>query len=420
MWIDDGIPAPADSPLGKFRAAKKAAGDLLAKAEAENRPMTDSELKLGRKYLDECEAIQPQLEAAMRAKSAVGDLFTAEDGMMEDGTFSGSLGEKGGGYTTRRATKWAQEACVALARVGQQRSGFGQPASKALLGTVTAVGTILDTVNNPDLPTTLLELIPREPRQAPSNGDDSGNSFSYLYESGHVDASASVADGSTKPTSTVTWSERLDRFRVFASLSEALPERFLEDWPKILQLLSSHLGVYVLNAIETAVLTGNAATAAPKDDFNGLLNTSGVQVVAAASDLVQTITNARLALTTLGHTPTALALAPADLSRFELMKSTAGEYLWPGGRKQIAEFLNVGTIVTSTKLTAATTTVLGQAWLGDWSQAKLLVRSDTTLKIIQPGSLAESNQFKFRVEGRVGFAVTRPAAFAKIAVNLTP
>lgn len=414
MWIDDGIPAPADSPLGRFRAAKKAAGDLLAKADAENRPMTDAELKLGRKYMDECDAIKPQLEAAARAKAAVGDLFTAKDTSL-----NGPAGEmKAGDYKARRAKAWATGAVATLGQIASERSSFGLPAAKALLGTVTAVGTILETVSNPDLPTTLLELIPKEVHQAPTN-TDSGNTFGYLYESGHADAAASVRAGNTKPQSTVTWSERTDRFRVFATLSEALDESLLEDWPKILQLLSSRLGVYILDAIETAVLNGNAATAAPVDDWDGLANTSGVQTVAAAADLVQTITNARLALTTLGHTPTALALNPVDLSRLELMKTTAGEYLWPGGRTQIADFLHVGAIVTSNKLTAATASVTGQAWLGDWTQAKILVRSDTVLKVIQPGDLAERNEFKFRVEGRYGFAVQRPAAFAKIAVNTT-
>jgi HK97 family phage major capsid protein len=58
----------------------------------------------------------------------------------------------------------------------------------------------------------------------------------------------------------------------------------------------------------------------------------------------------------------------------------------------------------------------GQAIIGDWTQAQLLIRSNPRLRIFeQNGTDAEKNQLMMRIEERVALAVYAQSAFVKLA-----
>lgn len=60
----------------------------------------------------------------------------------------------------------------------------------------------------------------------------------------------------------------------------------------------------------------------------------------------------------------------------------------------------------------------GQAIIGDWTQAQLLVRSNPRLRIFeQNGTDAEKNQLMMRIEERIALAVYAQTAFVKLAAH---
>jgi hypothetical protein len=411
--------AAPGSPKARFDAAKAAVNDIFKTAKDAGRELTTTELDELDRQLSIAEELKPQIAASDRAKSLVGDLADGGEPQPVGGHHS-----EGGDYKSRTARAWAEKAGEDLKAIAASRGGgIGTPQGmKALLGGTLTLGTLItDAVVNPRLATNVLELLPKVLNTPGPSDEDGGNQFGHLVEGATVSSAASSADGTVKPTTAMTFSEKNDRFRVVATLSEAFPERYLEDYSKLVQILQIRLGELVLDEVERLVLKGDDTVASPKDEWDGLLNTTGVQTSANAGNLLTTLTNARGALVNLGHQPSALVLHPNDLTRYTNMREggTTGALMWPGGVEQLAKWLGVEAVVPSTALTAATGAVVGVAWLGQWDQARLRVRTDIQAKLIQPSDLSERNQFKARVEGRFGFQVDRPSAFVKISTDLT-
>jgi HK97 family phage major capsid protein len=408
-----------DSPRGKFDAAMTASKEIMDRAKAADRAMSANELAEVGKHLDIAEAQKPQIEASNRAKRMVGVL--ADGGEPQ---YHGGAHGTGGDFKSRTARAWAEKAGEDLKQIAASRGGgVGTPQGlKALLGGTLTLGSLLtDPVVQPRLATNVLELLPKVFDTAAPGDEDGRNQFGHLVEGSTTNSAASSADGTVKPTTALTFTEKNDRYRVVATLSEAFPERYLEDYSKLVQILQVRLAELVLDEVERLVLKGDDTVASPKDEWDGLLNTVGVQTSANAGNLLTTLTNARGALLSLGHQPNALVLHPSDLTRYTNMREggTTGALMWPGGVEQLAAWLGVEVVVPSTGLTAATGGAVGVAWIGDFNQARLRVRQDIQAKLIQPSDLAERNQFKARLEGRFGFQVDRPAAFVKISTDLT-
>ena len=66
---------------------------------------------------------------------------------------------------------------------------------------------------------------------------------------------------------------------------------------------------------------------------------------------------------------------------------------------------------------ASTAVPQGSAVLADWTAARLLTRQEATLHVDAGGEHFQKNTAQFRLEGRYGLAVQRPAAF--VSVDLT-
>lgn len=404
--------AAPGSVEARFQAARKAADDIFKRIKSEgDRSLTPAEVAQVEKHLDLAESLKGQIDASNRAKSLTGGMFGSDVEPEPAGGVPAT-----GNFKSGVAASWATEAGELLKSTAEARGGSGQntPLSKALIGVSVVVPSILtETVVKPSKPVNVLELIPRENQTGSATGDV-GNAFSYLVEGVSTAAAKSVPDGATKPTSTLTFDEKDDKFRVFATLSEALPERYLDDYAGLVRILQTRLGEWVIDAVEAAVVNGDLTTnvAQSKDEFTGILKSSGIQTVAAVTgDLLTTLSNARLALTNANEVPTAWVLNPVDLQKLELMREsgTTGAFMFRSGRSQLEDVLGAP-IVTSTKLTA------GTALVGDFQQTRLLVRQDTTLAIDGSGSRFTTNQVAFRVEGRYGLQVLRPLAFAKVTL----
>jgi hypothetical protein len=224
-----------DSPQAKFDAAKAAADEIMNRVKAAHRNLTASELDQVGKQLSIAEEIKPAIDASNRAKELLGVFYDGGEPHRD-----GYQSDDGHDYKATTARAWAEKAMTDLTTIATKRGGgesFGGGAPqglKALLsGTVTLGGLLTDPVTNPNLATSVLQLIPRITDGASGNQEDGTGAFTHLVESAATNNAATSADGTTKPTSTVTFVEKPDRYRVFANLSEALPERYLDDYQAV-------------------------------------------------------------------------------------------------------------------------------------------------------------------------------------------
>lgn len=312
----------------------------------------------------------------------------------ESGGSDGPTSHKGGASRTANADEeWGLKAAERVRAAG---AGLGL---KALVsGTIDIPNPVLtDVVYNPQAVTTFLDLITTR-RQISGQ-----NNFSYLRQTVRTNNAAPVADGATKPTSVFTVAEVEDTVQVIAHLSEAIPERYLADHAQLGRFLEQEMRAGVMQALEAQVAAGDGT--AP--NLSGILDVSGTTAVAYNTGKLVTARKALTALELLNEKPNAWVLNPADSETFDLTSSADGVYLIPPGDPlwRIPRF-------TSAQVPA------GTAILADWRQALLVIREDATLAGDRSGTLFDKNQVKLRMEGRYGFGVLRPQAFA--VVDLTP
>lgn len=314
------------------------------------------------------------------------------------------------GYVAKAAEQWGSRVRETI----EKRVGAG--GAKALIGgTIDIPSVVSDPVTISGRPTSLLELIPRRPGPRTSDlNRNVGNAFSYLVQTTRTLNAGGVPDNAEKPVSVVTFDDREDRFRVYATVTEALPKRYLDDYAQIIAILKTQLGEGLIESLERDILNGTGTPTATTDPVKGILQTSGILVQAYATSVLQTLSNARYTLTDTNVTPTAWVMNSRDLQALELMREngTSGPLLFGSGRSDIEKILGDYPIVTSSLIT------LGTALLGDFNQTELIVREDDRLDVDGSGALFTKNQVVFRHEGRYGFAVNKPSAF--ITVDLTP
>jgi Phage capsid family. len=239
--------------------------------------------------------------------------------------------------------------------------------------------------------------------------DGGGNTFSFLRQTVRTNNAAPVADNATKPTSVYSFAEVEERYRVIAHLSEAVPQRLFHDHRALAEFLASEMALGIEMEVEDQVVSGDGTG----ENLTGLLTTSGIQTQAFATDTLTTTRKALTKLQAYGMAPTAWAVNPADAEGFDLLREGAGtgQFLLGGPGGDTSKSLWTIPRVPSLAVPA------GTAILADWTQASLQVRQGATLHVDAGGVLFEKNQVRFRVEGRFGLAVKRPAAF--VSVDLT-
>ncbi|MFF0262589.1 phage major capsid protein [Streptomyces microflavus] len=237
-----------------------------------------------------------------------------------------------------------------------------------------------------------------------------GNEFEFLRQTTRTDNAAAVVDNATKPTSVYTVTSVQDRARVYAHLSEAVPLRLFADHKDLRPFLESEMSRGVLDALEDDIING----ATGGENVVGILETSGIATQAYDTlGFAQTLRKAVTAMQVAHEAPTAWAINPNDAEVLDLLLTGEGAYVGAsanGGFGYLNVFGNIPRLVT-------TSVPAGTAILADWSACHLYVRQGTTIDVDASGVLFDKNQAKFRVEGRFGFAVNRPAAF--MAVDLT-
>lgn len=395
----------------RAEAAEHAAKARAVLDGAKGRDLTDREIKI---YDSNYEAaISKAAQADRMQKAADQDAYLARfansadehqfDNIDGSAGWSKSTSPQGKGGKAD-GTRWAREVTQTLAKTAD---GVG---TKALLSGQVRTPSAVAVVELPTLPTKLLDLIPREALS-------DTNTFSYLRQVARTERADVVADFALKPTSDYEFEEVEDRCRVVAHLSAPMPIRYLSDHASLMRVLSTQLQGGVERALERQVVSGTGAG----EQFTGLFSTTGVRQVAYTTGILETLRHASTVMGLAGEAPNAIVVNPADAEVIDLMREagTTGGFLV---NDAVASRI-FGEGVARVQSNAVPQ---GQAVLGDWNLARLIVREDASTLAATQGSgtvngetvdLFDHNLAKLRAEGRYGFQVLRPGAFA--VVDLT-
>lgn len=286
----------------------------------------------------------------------------------------GGAGSRGGGWAARAAT-------AVRAMGGESRA--------VVSGSVDVPSLIPGAVTALPHPTRIIDLLAN--RQTITS-----NSYEAFVQSARDNNAAPVADGGTKPTSTLTVKAVSDRARVHAHLSEPAPIRLWQDTPTITAWLQDEMVAGVLDSIENTAVNGDGTG----EQQTGILHTTGVTAVAFDTDVVTSLRSAVTKLQKLGEKPTAWVLSPEDAATIDLLR-----FQWGGASAADAGFLldgyqagvaGSGNIFGPATRVVSPTMPEGTAVLADWSQLKLFVREDTRIDIDVAGDLFSTNQFVMR------------------------
>jgi HK97 family phage major capsid protein len=300
---------------------------------------------------------------------------------------------------------WATRAADALRQMG------GNEARAVVSGSVDVVSLVSPNVT----PKTRLErlidlLVSRESAHS--------NAIEYFRQTVRTNNAATVADGSDKPTSTLTIAPVNDRCRVIAHLSQPFPIRLYQDAAAVVAWLESEMTEGVLDALEAQVITGSGSG----ENMTGLLTVAGTNAIAFNTSVPITLRKAVTALQNTGVKPNAWLLNPVDVEAIDLLRySTDPEavspqkYLLDGYVNGIANSANIFGDESIARVTS-TSVPAGTAILGDWSQLKLYVREDMRLDVDAGGALFTNNSAVLRAEMRAVVGHLRPASFAKVAL----
>lgn len=343
------------------------------------------------------------LDELKRAKSDV-DILAQARALADEIGGPADAGVHGAAGARKSAgASWAKAAADRMARSMTAEIDGQKSLITGSIGVPSPIET--DVVAMSEAPRSLLELIPAK---GLGGGFGTGNSFSFLRQTTRTNNAAPVADGALKPTSVYSLAEIEDRVRVIAHLSEPVPERYFADHSNLEDFLRNEMESGLFLALENQVVHGDGTG----ENLTGLLNTSGIITQAFVTDALTSIRKAMTSLEVYGITPTALVLNPVDAEALDLLRDSGatGKYLLGDPAGDGVEKLWKVPRVRSNAVAA------GTAILGDWQQAQVVVREDATLALDRSGTNFTKNLVTMRLEGRFGFAVKRPNAFAEIAL----
>lgn len=416
-------------------AEVKAAGAIAEKADAEHRSLTAPELAQHEAHMVKAKEAMDRLlqdgrdrEVTAAAKSLAAEVGgRAPDGAPGPGYNGHPYGRKD--PQMKSTAEWGAAALKSVrAAAGTERAGV-----KALVsGTIGVADPISpDVVAMPSAPRTLLDLLRggagqdgtgTEPYRYETteqhagslvygDGDGRGNTYSFLRQTVRENNAAPVPDGALKPTSLYTLEEVEGRYRVIAHLSEPVPQRFFHDDDSLGTFLAREMANGLAEELEAQALNGDGVG----ENFTGILSTSGIQAQAYDTDLFTTTRKALTKLQAYGVAPTAWALNPMDAEAFDLAREgTGGDGAFLlGGPATAAGTAALWALPRVTSVAVPR----GTGVLADWTSARLLTRQEATLHVDAGGEHFKHNTAQFRLEGRYGLAVQRPAGF--VSVDLT-
>lgn len=226
-----------------------------------------------------------------------------------------------------------------------------------------------------------------------------------LYYGGgqSVNNAAGVAEGTAPSESTMKFEKvslPVRDFRAFLPVSN----RALADAGQLGGLVDAFLRSGILEAVEDEIVSGDGTG----ETIEGILEVSGTQSVAFDTDIITTIRKGITAVRSVGNARGTLAVVmnPEDMEALDLLNDS-GTFYFGGPASAVTP------TVWGIARIASTAMPVGQAVVGEWSQAVLFERAPITVALHpQHSDFATKGLTAVVASWRGTFGVQQPAKFA--------
>ena len=220
-----------------------------------------------------------------------------------------------------------------------------------------------------------------------------------------AEATATSGGSGAKPESAIALSKGSTTVKTIAHWVPAT-RRALADAGMLRMYIDTFLRYGLDEELEDQILTGDGTG----ENFTGIMNTSGTQTQAYATDILTTLRQARTKVRVTGRAqPTAYVMHPNDWEDIDLLQDNEARYYFGGPSVLGTPRLWGLPVVESEGMTE------GYAVCADWRRAVLLDREQT--QILVSDSHADffvRNLVAILAELRAAFFVLRPSAFVEI------
>lgn len=422
------------SKLEQLKSLLKATRDVAAAAEAEGRDLTTDERTLIETNLAKASTLKADVKLGEALAGFDADI-SAVDRPTPGATIDGAVGRHRPGKTIGEAfvddpgfKQYLKTIAPAgsvgeKARVQSPPLGFAglkalglRRGGKALVtgASATSAGALVDA--------DFLGLVDADPYARPltlldaiTNGDTGSDTVEYVRVNTVTNAAAPVAEATAvaggsgeKPESAITFERVSTPVRTLAHWIPAT-KRALSDAGQVRTLIDSFLRYGLLEELEDQIISGNGIG----ENFEGLLNISGVQVQTWDTDLLTTTRKAKTKVRTIGRAAAnAYAFHPNDAERLDLLKDDQGRFYFGGPADDGVQRLWRLPVVETEAIPEGTGVV------GDWRRAILWDREQAAVSVSDSHSdFFIRNLVAILGELRAAFGVTRPAAFCTFGVT---
>lgn len=292
--------------------------------------------------------------------------------------------------------------------------------SKSLIpvaGSVT-VGSLSDTIGTlADVAETILQMIDYEKTDQ--------DKISYLRETVRTHAAASVENSNLKPTSTYNLERVNADIITIAHLSDPIPRQWLADAPMLADYLGLTMREGLILELEEQVFQGTGLD----DQIEGIENVVGLSGQSFDTDVLTTTRKAITVLENKPIKPDGWAIHPNDWETFELLTNTEGYYTMGSPGQVPVDRANRR--LWGLPVAVSLGVPEGTAYLANWMNALKLwereeVRVDWSEVFTRSVTVGgddfdktgfETNEIKFRCEGRFQLQVGRPAGIVEVALT---
>lgn len=368
-------------------------------AQKEGRDLTAAEDKRLNELMKEADGLKEKIESSERSRKLMESIggMKNETEILDAGLYGHELyaGQKGHMYLAGRQGKITAKSIAEQIRRTQGAKAFTAP------GAVTSTVPLLPQgpIELGRVPTSILDVLRTTVRD--------NSVYRYLRQTVFTNNAAIVAPGDEKPTSVVTVDDVDGSLQVFAHLSEYVDEYLLRDNDQLGDFLARQLLYGLQQKVEQEVVAGNGTTG----HLMGLVNASGIQTQAFATDKLTTLRTAALKLENAGYTADVFVINIADWAAIETQRATSGSFDLGGPIDRAQQRIWSTQVVTSNKVTAGTALALDLDAAGlDIDTEGIQVKWDTSTGF-------DKNQIRARVEGRFGLAIFQPMGIVKATIT---
>jgi HK97 family phage major capsid protein len=256
------------------------------------------------------------------------------------------------------------------------------------------------------------------------SGQASVNSLRYVVEGTATSGAAGVAEGGTKPQSTLGLTTTDEPIKKIAT-SLKISDEMIEDAPAIQSYINGRLSLFVRIEEERQLIRGTSGG----NEVQGLLTSRSVPVyaggTAAGSRAVQLFKAMNGQRGSAFVEPDWIVVHPTDWEAIRLATDTAGQFF--GGGPFQGPYGNGSNVDASNQLSSATDSLWGKPVYvtGIVGAGTAIVGSTSSAQVWRKGGLTvemtNSNETDFlnnllaiRAEERLGLAVYRPTGFVEV------